>query len=148
MGDDAFEQRKRLTFEQAEGAQSLPTQLKLKDLSKQLRALLWRVVYNSLLGTRGIHAGQYILGDPWDQILSAMHTERYHRMADEFSDDLNFHVSMLKLIFENGNYLEVFGWLQWVLRRDDKPYLFPRYRTSMQWKTPIPSYESATMGYC
>jgi hypothetical protein len=38
--DDPHAERKRLTFEQAEGVEALPSQLQLKELSKQLRAML------------------------------------------------------------------------------------------------------------
>jgi hypothetical protein len=41
MADD-FEDRKQSTFEQAEGADPLPNQLKLKQISPELRAALWR----------------------------------------------------------------------------------------------------------
>jgi hypothetical protein len=39
--DDPYAERKKLTFEQAEGAEPLPTQLKLKELSPLLRSALW-----------------------------------------------------------------------------------------------------------
>jgi hypothetical protein len=39
VNDDPFEWRKGLTFEQAEGAAPLPTQLKPKELSQRLRSL-------------------------------------------------------------------------------------------------------------
>jgi hypothetical protein len=51
-GNNPYELRKRLTFEQAEGVEPLPEQLKLKELSQQLRSALWRVVYDSLLAAR------------------------------------------------------------------------------------------------
>jgi hypothetical protein len=40
--------RKRLTFEQAEGAEPLPTQLKLREISHELRARLWSILFNVL----------------------------------------------------------------------------------------------------
>src|SRR5947207_1400575 len=43
-----YKERKRLTFAQAEGAEPLPSQLALKEISPELRARLWAVVYNSL----------------------------------------------------------------------------------------------------
>jgi hypothetical protein len=38
--DDPYADRRKLTFEQAESAAPLPSQLKLKEISRQLRASL------------------------------------------------------------------------------------------------------------
>ena len=46
--DDPYADRRQLTFEQAEGVEPLPTQLDPKELSKQLRAIVWLLVYESL----------------------------------------------------------------------------------------------------
>jgi hypothetical protein len=53
MNDDPYAERRRLTFEQAEGAEPLPTQLKRKELSQELRALLWNALYRSLRSSLG-----------------------------------------------------------------------------------------------
>jgi len=50
-----YEDRKRLTFEQAEGAEPLPSQLQTKQMSSELHALLWEVLHNSM--QRGMAAG-------------------------------------------------------------------------------------------
>lgn len=124
--DDPHAERKGLTFEQAEGAAPLPAQLQLKELSQELRARLWRVVYHSFEEYREYRewgAGDSYLKDPWAAILRLMHIYRYHRMADEFSDSFKSNVNATKVIFENGDYLSVFGWLQWVLR-SNPPYRF------------------------
>jgi hypothetical protein len=39
-----YEDRKRLTFEQAEGAEPLPSQLELQEISPELRARLWSIL--------------------------------------------------------------------------------------------------------
>jgi len=38
MNDDPYADRRRLTFEQAEGAEPLPRQLQTKEVSQELRA--------------------------------------------------------------------------------------------------------------
>lgn len=48
MNDDPYRDRKRLTFEEAEGIEPLPSQLQLKELSPQLRAKLWKVILESM----------------------------------------------------------------------------------------------------
>ena len=126
MTEDQFADRKRLTFEQAEGAEPLPTQLKLKELSPQLRSLLWRVVYDSLWECRFFedYAKHAHLEQPWSHMLRDMHTDRYHRMADDFENHFDKRKDEIRQIFEKGDYLAVFGWLQWVLRRRNIPYGF------------------------
>jgi hypothetical protein len=47
-GDDPYAERRKLSFEQAEGAAPLPSQLRLKEISLELRAWLWNVIYKHL----------------------------------------------------------------------------------------------------
>jgi hypothetical protein len=49
--DDPYADRKKLSFEQAEGVEPLPRQLRLKEISPELRALLWREVHGSIRST-------------------------------------------------------------------------------------------------
>ncbi|CTQ56719.1 hypothetical protein LP7551_05280 [Roseibium album] len=118
--NDPWEDRKSLTFEQAEGAASLPQQLQLKEVSSKLRAVLWRIVHDSLSRHRkfAINARRPHLIDPWDRILRSAHTFRDHRMIDEYEEHADTQISKVKQIFSNGDYLEIFGWLQYVLRNN------------------------------
>jgi hypothetical protein len=45
-----YEDRKRLTFDQAEGAEPLPRPLNLKEVSTELRARLWTIIHRMLAG--------------------------------------------------------------------------------------------------
>jgi hypothetical protein len=122
MASDGFEERKRLTFEQAEGVEPLPRQLKLKEISPQLRAALWRVVHDSLNSSRRyVEYSKSRIGEPWSDILRDMHTFREHLMVDDFSELFDTAVHKAKGVFERGDYVAIFGWLQWVLRRRDCP---------------------------
>jgi hypothetical protein len=118
MPDDAFNHRKGLTFEQAEGAAPLPAQLKLKELTPELRAVLWEAVHDSLVGHRDHEkfTGRAYPADPWGRILRHILVYRDHRMADDFRNDSEPHVRAIKQIFQGGDYLAVFGWLQAALR--------------------------------
>ena len=122
--DDPYAERKKLTFEQAEGAEPVPTQLKLKEISPRLRAALWRVVHDSLQQARLFpdYAPAARLERPWVEILRDMYTYRYHRMT--FRNDADALIGEVQAIFNDGDYIAIFGWLQWVLRRQDCPYGF------------------------
>jgi hypothetical protein len=126
---DEFADRKRLTFEQAEGAEPLPVQLQLRELSDELRAALWAVFYESFQtsiarGHGGIAPRPYFV-DPWLGILYDKHVDRDHKMADEFDSRWAAVGPELKTIFEDADYTDVFGFVQWVLRHPKRPYGLP-----------------------
>jgi hypothetical protein len=119
-----YEDRQRLTFEQAEGAEPLPTQLRTKEISQELRALLWEVVYNSILQSRRADSmgGPASLTEPWDRIFREKHVFRDHKPADEFRNRADHLVAELKTIFFYSEYFQVLGFVQWVLRQSNRPY--------------------------
>jgi hypothetical protein len=80
MNDDPYAERQRLSFEQAENAEPLPRQLQPKEVSAELRAVLWKVMYESLYPSE-----QYdLLTAPWDTILEDEWVLHQHRMIDEY----------------------------------------------------------------
>jgi hypothetical protein len=125
--DDPYAERKKLTFEQAEGAAPLPSQLQLKEISQELRARLWSVIYTHLKGALDYRkmSGDPYLREPWEGMLRYMHVYRDHGMVDEFKNDAPKLTAQIKDIFENGNYLAIFGWLQTVLRLRTCPDKLP-----------------------
>jgi hypothetical protein len=116
-GNDPDAERRTITFEQAQGAAPLPSQLKLKEISQELRAKLWYVIYSHLSeATNRRDYGDPYLVSPWDGILRHMHVARDDTMADEFKNDARELISKVEKIFERGDYVAIFGWLQYVLR--------------------------------
>lgn len=121
MSDDPYAERRKLTFAQAEGAAPLPRQLKLKEISKELRARLWGVVYqHSGLGERSVSTN-------WWDILQDRHTNVLHKMIDDFSFDRGRIRQELRNIFDNGNYVDIFEFLQFVMRHE-KSYITFSYK--------------------
>jgi hypothetical protein len=121
-----YEDRKRLIFEQAEGAEPLPTQLKLKEVSPELRARLWNIFYQWLdVATTAdelVVPGVLFLQGPFVQLLYNWHVTRCFRPADEFGRTSAYWTDELKSIFMAGDYLAIFGFVQWVLRQPEKPH--------------------------
>jgi hypothetical protein len=119
-----YEDRKWLTFEQAEGIEPLPTQLQLGEMSPQLRALLWEGIYNSILETwtRDNMGDPGWLTPPWDRIFYEKHVTRDHQPADEFFNRAEDLVKGLKSTFFEGDYAQILGFIQWLLRLPDCPY--------------------------
>lgn len=114
MSDPIIEARKKLTFEQAEGAEPLPSQLKPKELTRELRARLWELVLGNIEGD--VNSFTYEIGGRWAGILQRVHVNHYGRMIDNFDTDLRRQKMTLRPIFEKGDYLKVFGFIQAVLR--------------------------------
>jgi hypothetical protein len=123
-GDNPYAERKKLTFEQAEGAAPLPSQLKLKEISQELRARLWNVIHTHLDEATEYPSmgGSPHLRPPWVGIFKYMHVARDHAMADEFENDARKLTSKVKQIFEKGDHVAIFGWLQYLLRLNTCPY--------------------------
>ena len=115
-----YEDRKRLTFEQAEGAEPLPSQLKLKEISPELRARLWRIFYDLLVDAKtDYHYDD--LDDGCVEVLRDYHVTCCFRAADEFNSSFHYWVEELKPIFMQGHYTKVLGFVQWMLRYEDNP---------------------------
>jgi hypothetical protein len=118
-----YEDRKRLTFEQAEGTEPLPTQLKLKEISRELRARLWAVFHSALQAARIPDlSDDESMESGFADLLFDWHVTRCFHAADEFTPTYSYWLQELKPIFMDGDYAEIFGFLQWVLRHEHKPY--------------------------
>lgn len=119
--------RTKVTFEQAEGLEPLPTQLQPRELSQGLRAGLWNVLHSQLVGaTRHIEMSPSVLGEPWNSILFDVHVRKNHQPADEFSHSPKTHIAALKRVILHGSYVEVFGLIQWILRLRGCPFDFAK----------------------
>jgi hypothetical protein len=108
-----YEDRKRLTFEQAEGAEPLPSQLGLKEISPELRIRLWEKLHTSSINTDD--------QTKWDEILRRKHIYRDLRPHDEFPYVRLSARAEVKSLILRENYLQVFGLLQWMLRQPEIP---------------------------
>jgi hypothetical protein len=135
-GDDPYAERRKLTFEQAERAAPLPSQLKLKELSKQLRATLWSVIYKHLKDATkySTMGGEPCFDERWSGILRFMHVHRDHKMVDEFTNNPHKIISEVKEIFTKGDYVAVFGWLQFLLRLRACPHNLPKEIDRTLWR--------------
>jgi hypothetical protein len=121
MDGDEIARRKGLTFAQAEGLSPLPTQLSRTEVTPELRAILWRFIHDEM--TRSPSSGGFgaHVGTTWSKILRNVHVLRYHRFTDDISTELNEATKSVRAVFEKGDYAEIYGWLQFVLRHQPPP---------------------------
>jgi hypothetical protein len=120
--------RRNLTFEQAEGAAPLPSQLALGEMSKELRSLLWLIVHEIIKDSATFDAdgdgnGPWIAGN-FEVVLKSYWVLHEFNFSDEFKNSERFWVYKLGSMFKTGSYTEIFGFIQFVMRRDDAPYRF------------------------
>jgi hypothetical protein len=118
-----LEERKRLTFEEAEGVKPLPSQLKRGEISPQFRAVLWSKMRKWLKRDRD-HFDKFFLDEPWATILTDALVQRDHQLND-FPTDYDAAVQTVKNRIENGSWWDVLGWLEWVFNHPRCPSGFP-----------------------
>jgi hypothetical protein len=104
-----LEERKRLTFEQAEGIAPLPSQLRPGEISQEFRAILWAELVPRLEEWRHSSGGYSYLGGPWSFILRDAHVFRDHKPIDDFSDRYYEAVNPLKSLIIDGQWSRVLG---------------------------------------
>lgn len=111
--------RSNLTFSQAEGLAPLPSQLRLGEISTELRSVLWAYLVDELRrtrsGGRGMGAREQV-GAPWYGILRDAHRFLYHFPADEFDPVLTKVMDTYKRLMWEGAYNQIFDFLQFAMR--------------------------------
>lgn len=119
--------RREISFAQAEGQEPLPSQLRAKEISPELRAKLWRIMYlvldnsKTYVGTVG-----YSVANPWREILHDWHVDRLHGAYDDFNYLFREIVARTKVIFFSESYISVFDLLQFIIRHHKAPAGFAR----------------------
>jgi len=93
-----------------------------KQVTQQLRAALWSVIYESLQSYRSTGDSRVLIG-AWDRILKDLWVFHLHRMVDDYSRNFQWNVAYLKIVFETGNYVAIFGVLEFILRH---PAVIPK----------------------
>ncbi len=111
-----FSYRKELTFEQAEGADPLPSQLALKEVSDALVAKMWQLFHDEVGNTSGNW-----LGPPWSAILKDHYVERLRQPIDKFDTRTAFAKAHVKHVMFTTDYIRFFGFIQYVLRHPNCP---------------------------
>lgn len=117
--------RTKVTFEQAEGLDPVPAQLKPKELSSRLRAGLWAAVHAALVqATQNLEWAKPVLKQPWRGMLQNLHIWHHHKPADEYSYQVEPQMKTLKAAVMHGPFEQVYGTLQYLLRCRDCPRQF------------------------
>ena len=116
--------RSQMTFSQAEGIDSLPGPLELKELPIEARNLLWSHIYEKL---KAVSYRPESYGDvvgAWRKILHDFHVYFLCAPADEFDDGFVHQTGELKRFFQKAPYNRIFDFLQFILRHNSVPNEF------------------------
>lgn len=126
MVDQHPRDRRNMTFSQAEGLEPLPQPLALRELSRQTRNLLWEAFYqefNKHSHGGGYHSIRHLTGD-WSKVMYGYHTHFCHHPPDEYNNDYDAQVDFVKNFILSGEWNEIFDFIQYVLRHQNRPYQF------------------------
>jgi hypothetical protein len=87
--------RKKLTFEQAERDEPLPGQLQPKEVSQELRAARWRVIFDSSENHSAYPSigGHAYFREPWSNILRRGPSSHRDRASEVNRRSVNFGIS-------------------------------------------------------
>ena len=107
------------TFAEREGAKPLPTQLNLKQVSSEVRAKTWSIIYKSMDQSK-IMRGGYSYADRWASILQEYWVNIDHKFEDEFKNRL---LSLVSYVNEkmSGEYSTFFEFLEHVVQHPRCP---------------------------
>ena len=117
-----------LTFSQREGLEPVPQPLKLGELSREARSLIWTIIHLAINERRlrpPDYSGPAKIGPPWRKILFLWHVRILYRPADEFSDEIRDIEPQIKALVLSKPFNEVFDFLEFVMRHSSCPDRFP-----------------------
>ena len=122
--------RTKVSFAQAEGVEALPTQLRPREVTSRLRAQLWHVIHYFLehgIANDTIYNSVPRMDRQWTSMMRAWHVHKLNALIDEYDNRADTIISYFKRIITQGNYVQVFDLIQFVLRDENCPADFGEY---------------------
>lgn len=110
-----------LSFGQSIGIEPLPAQLALRQVSQELCAILWAIIYSDMFATRDDDYYPARIGTVWGRIIAAWSVSREYKALDEVSNRLDANVAGIKHIILSRDYIKVFNFIQFVMQQIDCP---------------------------
>ena len=102
--------------------------MRLKELTPALRAAVWELVLTSIEGDshHREYSGRYLDGR-WARILKDRQVDRLHLPIDELSLKFDVVSATIKQLIWDGDYVQVFGFLEYVIRHPASPNQFSEH---------------------
>ena len=105
-----------VSFSQAEGLKGLPSQLRLGELSPELRNELWSISYGDLRNDIVNYSYGSNFHGAWKYIIEQLFVEYYNLPLDQFKSDTTEWIKILKIGFIDLKYNEVFDLISFLIR--------------------------------
>ena len=105
-----------LTFSQVVGIDPVPQPAKLGQLPSKARNTLWSRLYHFIYDSGYENYNYMAVGKPWVTILYDYHVSVLIEPGDEFRDDLDGQLLVIKQLLLHGDYNRVFDFLQFIAR--------------------------------
>ncbi|TDQ66704.1 hypothetical protein ATL17_0707 [Maritalea mobilis] len=123
MNADIKTDRTSLAFEQAEGIAPLPSQLKLREVSRGLQSRLWKRFYENIEFTG--HISTSSLTYEWNNILSYIWSIYYELPADECPTQRHEVHEFIKSKIYGESYSDCLGFCEALLKAPNCPKWVP-----------------------
>ena len=109
---------RKLSFSQAQGYEELPGPLKLEELTREARTHIWNALYDSI--SSSVEFGRTV-GGVWIEILYAKHIFHGNLPADQWTNQVDFHMVSLRDSIYRLPFNKVFDVIQFILRHPQCP---------------------------
>ncbi|KEZ20089.1 hypothetical protein CP98_01294 [Sphingobium yanoikuyae] len=110
-----------LTFGQSIGVEPLPSQLALREISKELAAQLFACFYFDMGIEKEFSGFEEHLRKEWRVIMNSWYIGYEHMPADQLSTEFDNNVAFVKNIIFSRNYVKIFNFIQFVCRSSSCP---------------------------
>jgi hypothetical protein len=109
--------RNQISFSQAEGLKSLPSQLRLGELSPELRNELWSIIYDDFRKDIFYESDlNYHVRGNWREITEKIFVEIQGNPLDQYKDNAKYWISIIKGTFFIQPYSEIFDLITFLIR--------------------------------
>lgn len=105
-----------LTFGQSIGVEPLPSQLALREISRELAAQLFACFYFDMGIDKEFNGFSEHLRKEWRAIINSWQITQEHIPADQISTEYESNVALVKSIIYSLQYVRVFNFIQFVCR--------------------------------
>ncbi|UWU21090.1 hypothetical protein N2601_17860 [Rhizobium sp. CB3060] len=109
-------ERSELSFEQAEGAEALPTPMALKHVSAVLRARLWDVMLLRVETEMKELNWQRSLGRKWAGAFRDFCVKKLAMLSDTVGTAKSNFIETMRPRFQKDDYIKVLGTVEWFVR--------------------------------
>ncbi len=111
----------RISFGQRMGTESLPSQLKLNEISQELSSLLWAITHDSIKKYCEYGYGSSYVKEPWRTILRSYFVLRMHGDLDDFSEESEWMLEFSKNQVYRMSYIKTWNFIDFVISSNQCP---------------------------